>query len=133
MIGLISSLCVLARINDFGFIETPYRKVKDGIASKDIEFLSATEEDNYTIAQVNAPLGKKGDFIWRPGGRPMPFDAGDTVVGFKGGAPGMMGMGGGINITQNIDIRAGTADEISRAINENNKKLVEDIRRLVKL
>jgi DNA-directed RNA polymerase subunit beta len=62
-IGLISSLCVLARINDFGFIETPYRKVVNSIATKDIEYLSATEEDNYTIAQVNAPLDKKGNFL----------------------------------------------------------------------
>jgi DNA-directed RNA polymerase subunit beta len=62
-IGLISSLCVHARINDFGFIETPYRKVKAGIASHDIEFLSATEEDNFTIAQVNAPLDDKNKFV----------------------------------------------------------------------
>ncbi len=61
-IGLISSLCVLARINDFGFIETPYRKVKKGVATSDIEYLSATEEDIFTIAQVNAPLDKKGKF-----------------------------------------------------------------------
>ena len=62
-IGLISSLCVLARINDFGFIETPYRKVKDGRATMEIEFLSATEEDVFTIAQVNAPLDEKGKFL----------------------------------------------------------------------
>jgi DNA-directed RNA polymerase subunit beta len=62
-IGLISSLCVLARINDFGFIETPYRKVNAGKATMDIEYLSATEEDTQTIAQVNAPLDDKGNFI----------------------------------------------------------------------
>ena len=62
-IGLISSLCVHARINDFGFIETPYRKVVNGLVSKDIEFLSATEEDSYTIAQVNAPLQPDGHFL----------------------------------------------------------------------
>jgi len=61
-IGLISSLCVLARINDFGFIETPYRKVVDGKATSEIEYLSATEEDTFTIAQVNAPLDSKGKF-----------------------------------------------------------------------
>ncbi len=61
-IGLISSLCVHARINDFGFIETPYRKVVDGVVTKDIDYLSATEEDKYTIAQVNAPLDAKGHF-----------------------------------------------------------------------
>jgi len=62
-IGLISSLCILARINDFGFIETPYRKVKDGVATMDIEYISATEEDNFTIAQVNAPLKESGKFV----------------------------------------------------------------------
>jgi len=61
-IGLISSLCVLARINDFGFIETPYRKVVKGKATSEIEYLSATEEDTFTIAQVNAPLDSKGEF-----------------------------------------------------------------------
>jgi DNA-directed RNA polymerase subunit beta len=62
-IGLISSLCVLARINDFGFIETPYRRVESGHATREIHYLSATEEDNYTIAQVNAPLDNKGSFV----------------------------------------------------------------------
>jgi DNA-directed RNA polymerase subunit beta len=61
-IGLISSLCVHACINDFGFIETPYRKVKNGVVSGEIEYLSATEEDGFTIAQVNAPLDAKGKF-----------------------------------------------------------------------
>lgn len=61
-IGLISSLCVYARINDFGFIETPYRKVKDGVVTSKIDYLSATEEDSYTIAQVNAPLTDDGHF-----------------------------------------------------------------------
>jgi DNA-directed RNA polymerase subunit beta len=61
-IGLISSLCVHAKINNFGFIETPYRKVKKGVVSKEINFLSATEEDDYTIAQVNAPVDTKGRF-----------------------------------------------------------------------
>ena len=55
-IGLISSLCVHAKINSFGFIETPYRKVKEGVVTKEINFLSATEEDDFTIAQVNAPI-----------------------------------------------------------------------------
>jgi DNA-directed RNA polymerase subunit beta len=62
-IGLISSLCVLAQINDFGFIETPYRKVSKGKATMNIEYLSATEEDVHTIAQVNAPLDDKGNFV----------------------------------------------------------------------
>ncbi len=62
-IGLISSLCILARINDFGFIETPYRKVSAGKVTTEIEYLSATEEDVHTIAQVNAPLDQKGNFV----------------------------------------------------------------------
>ncbi len=62
-IGLISSMCVHARINDFGFIETPYRKVAKGKVSMDFEYLSATEEDSFTIAQVNAPLDKRGHFV----------------------------------------------------------------------
>jgi DNA-directed RNA polymerase subunit beta len=61
-IGLISSLCVHAQINEFGFIETPYRKVEKGIVSNEIHFLSATEEDDFTIAQVNAPIDEKGRF-----------------------------------------------------------------------
>jgi DNA-directed RNA polymerase subunit beta len=61
-IGLISSMCVHARINDFGFIETPYRKVEKGVVSHKIEYLSATEEDSFTIAQVNAPIDQKGNF-----------------------------------------------------------------------
>lgn len=62
-IGLISSLCVHARINDFGFIETPYRRVENGRVTNKIEYLSATEEDSYTIAQVNAPIDDKGNFL----------------------------------------------------------------------
>ena len=61
-IGLISSLCVYARVNEFGFIETPYRKVHNGKVTTDIEFLSAEKEDNFTIAQANEPLDDKGRF-----------------------------------------------------------------------
>ncbi|APF17646.1 DNA-directed RNA polymerase subunit beta [Caldithrix abyssi DSM 13497] len=62
-IGLISSLCVHARINEFGFIETPYRKVENGKVTDEIQYLSATEEDGFTIAQVNAPIDEKGNFL----------------------------------------------------------------------
>jgi DNA-directed RNA polymerase subunit beta len=55
-IGLISSLCVLARVNEFGFIETPYRNVKKGIITEEIEFLSADDEERAVIAQFNAPI-----------------------------------------------------------------------------
>ncbi len=61
-IGLISSLCIHARVNEFGFIETPYRKVKNGRVGDEIEFLNAEQEDNATIAQANAPLDARGHF-----------------------------------------------------------------------
>jgi len=61
-IGLISSLCIHARVNEFGFIETPYRKVKGGKVTEEIEFLNAEKEDSYIIAQANAPLEEKGKF-----------------------------------------------------------------------
>jgi DNA-directed RNA polymerase subunit beta len=61
-IGLISSLCIHARINDFGFIETPYRRVKNGKVTEEIEFLAAEKEDEVTIAQANAPVDERGRF-----------------------------------------------------------------------
>jgi DNA-directed RNA polymerase subunit beta len=61
-IGLISSLSTYARINDFGFIESPYRKVKKGRVTDEIVYLSADAEDQYTIAQANAPLNPDGSF-----------------------------------------------------------------------
>ncbi len=79
-IGLISSLSVLGRVNDFGFIETPYRKVKDAKVTDEIEFLSADDEERAVIAQFNAPVDpqsgkftrnlvkvrKRGDFLVVP-------------------------------------------------------------------
>ena len=63
-IGLISTLCVHAKINDMGFIETPYRKVKDGrVDLKKQIYLSAEEEDLAKIAQANVPLDEKGHFV----------------------------------------------------------------------
>jgi len=61
-IGLITSLTTYARINDLGFVETPYRKVKKGKVTNDIEWLSANEEEEARIAQANAPLDDKGNF-----------------------------------------------------------------------
>jgi DNA-directed RNA polymerase subunit beta len=61
-IGLINSLSVYARTNDYGFLETPYRKVTDGVVSDQIDYLSAIEEGNYVIAQANARLDEKGRF-----------------------------------------------------------------------
>ncbi|GHD47155.1 DNA-directed RNA polymerase subunit beta [Mycetocola manganoxydans] len=61
-IGLIGSLASFARINAFGFIETPYRRVVDGLVTKDIDYLTAMEEDDYIVAQANAPLKDDGRF-----------------------------------------------------------------------
>jgi DNA-directed RNA polymerase subunit beta len=59
-IGLINSLALFARVNDYGFIETPYRKVVDSRVTNEIEYLSAIEEGNYVVAQANASLEKDG-------------------------------------------------------------------------
>ncbi|MFL6619156.1 MAG: DNA-directed RNA polymerase subunit beta [Povalibacter sp.] len=61
-IGLINSLSVYARTNDYGFLETPYRKVIDGKVTLEIDYLSAIEESQYVIAQANATLSAKGEF-----------------------------------------------------------------------
>ncbi|MCW1914379.1 DNA-directed RNA polymerase subunit beta [Luteolibacter sp. GHJ8] len=62
-IGLINSMCTYARINEFGFIETPYRKVKNGKVTKEIEYLSADQEEKFLIAQANNPIDKDGKFL----------------------------------------------------------------------
>jgi DNA-directed RNA polymerase subunit beta len=62
-IGLISSLSTYARINEFGFIETPYRKVQNGAVSDEIVFLSALEEEPFVIAQANAELDARSRFV----------------------------------------------------------------------
>ena len=62
-IGLINSLAVFARTNDYGFLETPYRKVVDGKATMDIEYLSAIEEGQYTVAQANAKLSENDELM----------------------------------------------------------------------
>ncbi|MDR2247013.1 MAG: DNA-directed RNA polymerase subunit beta [Treponema sp.] len=61
-IGLIVSLANYTRVNDFGFLETPYRKVVKGIVTQDIEYLSAMDEDRYYIAQASARLNTEGFF-----------------------------------------------------------------------
>ncbi len=62
-IGLMASLSTYAEINEFGFLETPYRKVESGRVIEDVEMLSAYDEDNYIVAQANAPLDKRGKFV----------------------------------------------------------------------
>lgn len=65
-IGLISSLCVYARINELGFIETPYRDVHDGrvnLNNDDVKWLTAEDEEHLTVAQANAPVNEDGTFV----------------------------------------------------------------------
>ena len=64
-IGLINSLSTFARVNKYGFIETPYRRVdaEKGIVTAEIDFLTADEEDNYVVAQANARLDENGAFV----------------------------------------------------------------------
>jgi DNA-directed RNA polymerase subunit beta len=62
-IGLIASLATFARINEFGFLETPYRRAIDGRVTGDIEFLTADREEQFTVAQANSVLDDKGNFI----------------------------------------------------------------------
>jgi DNA-directed RNA polymerase subunit beta len=62
-IGLIASLSTYARVNEFGFVETPYKKVEAGAVTGDVAFYSALEEEKHTIAQANAETDKKGKFL----------------------------------------------------------------------
>ncbi|MEM8954020.1 MAG: DNA-directed RNA polymerase subunit beta [Verrucomicrobiota bacterium] len=61
-IGLINSMSSFAQINEFGFIETPYRRIEKGVVSKRIEYLTADQEEKYLIAQANNPIDDKGNF-----------------------------------------------------------------------
>jgi DNA-directed RNA polymerase subunit beta len=61
-IGLIASLATFARVNDFGFLETPYRKVEKGRVTNHIDYLTADREENFIVAQANAPIDDKGHF-----------------------------------------------------------------------
>ena len=62
-IGLINSLATFARVNKYGFIETPYRKVIEGRVTDDVVYMSATEEMRHTVAQANATLDAEGRFV----------------------------------------------------------------------
>ena len=62
-IGLITSLSTYARVNELGFIETPYRIVKEGRVTDELRWLSASEEEEYAVAQANAPLDENGKFV----------------------------------------------------------------------
>ncbi|MGX9356470.1 DNA-directed RNA polymerase subunit beta [Roseobacteraceae bacterium S113] len=61
-IGLINSLATFARVNKYGFIETPYRRVVEGVVTDDVSYMSATEEQRHTVAQANASIGEDGKF-----------------------------------------------------------------------
>src|SRR6516164_2358580 len=61
-IGLINSLATYARVNKYGFVETPYRKVKDGRVTDEVVYLSAMEEGRYSVAQANVPIDNRGRF-----------------------------------------------------------------------
>ena len=62
-IGLISSLSLFSRCNNFGFLETPYRRVEDGVVTDKIDYLTADKEENFVIAQANAPLDENRRFV----------------------------------------------------------------------
>lgn len=62
-IGLISSLTIYTRVNNYGFLETPYRKVKDGRVSNSVDYLSADQEDEFIIAQANVPYDEQGHYV----------------------------------------------------------------------
>jgi DNA-directed RNA polymerase subunit beta len=62
-IGLISSLTIYSRVNRYGFLESPYRKVEKGKVTNDVQYLTAEQEDTYTIAQANAPLTEQSRFV----------------------------------------------------------------------
>ena len=62
-IGLIISMAVYAKLNPYGFLETPYRVVEKGKVTEKVVYLSANEEDHYVVAQANSPIGPKGEFL----------------------------------------------------------------------
>src|SRR5208282_3928344 len=62
-IGLIGSLSSYARVNAFGFVETPYRKVTEGRVTEQVDYLTADQEENYVVAQANAPVDGRGHFL----------------------------------------------------------------------
>ncbi|OFS76571.1 DNA-directed RNA polymerase subunit beta [Trueperella sp. HMSC08B05] len=86
-IGLIGSLATYGRVNAFGFIETPYRKVENGVVTNQIDYLDAADEDRYTVAQAAAPMDENGKFLEAevlvrlPGGEPalIPADEVDYM------------------------------------------------------
>ncbi|MCK8828363.1 DNA-directed RNA polymerase subunit beta [Natroniella acetigena] len=62
-IGLIGSMCIYGKTNEFGFIQTPYRKVEDGVVKDEIDYLTADEEDKYVVTQANEPLDENNKLV----------------------------------------------------------------------
>jgi DNA-directed RNA polymerase subunit beta len=91
-IGLITSLACFARVNDLGFIETPYRVVKNGKVTGELAWLDANREEDAIIAQANAPLNEDGSFVGRPrvcrqrGDVPLTAAVGHRLHGRRAGA-----------------------------------------------
>ena len=75
-IGLIGSLASYGRVNAFGFVETPYRKVVDGVVTDEVDYLTADEEDRFVIAQANAPLDRRHALHREPRPGPPPWRRG---------------------------------------------------------
>ena len=105
-IGLINSLAVYARTNEYGFLETPYRKVVDGKVTDEIEYLSAIEEGQYVIAQANADARQQGQAHRRPGDLP----ALERVHAVDGGSHRVHG-----RVAEADRVRGGVADSVPRA------------------
>ena len=100
-IGLIGNLSTYARINEYGFVETPYRKVENGRVTEQVDYLTADDEDLHVIAQANTPVGPKGHFVEgrvlvRQGNR----SAG--VSGQRSAARSEYGTGQGIGVTGEV-------------------------------
>jgi DNA-directed RNA polymerase subunit beta len=105
-IGLINSLSVYARTNEYGFLETPYRKVVDGVVTDDIEYMSAINEAEHVIAQASAALDDKNRFRRRPDRRASP----ERIHGDAAGAHRLHG-----RVAAAGGLRCRGADSVPRA------------------
>ena len=95
-IGLIGSLASFARVNAFGFVETPYRRVVEGRVTDDVDYLTADEEDRYVIAQANAKLTEDGTFADRAGAGPQAARRDRRGPGLRGGLHGRLAAPDGV-------------------------------------
>ncbi|RLD17217.1 MAG: DNA-directed RNA polymerase subunit beta [Caldiserica bacterium] len=98
-IGLITSLAIYARINEYGLIETPYRKVENGKITDKIEYLTADEEENYTIAPANVEIDKNGKivgFVVARRGDQFPLVEGKDIDYIDASAQQLVGLSAGL-------------------------------------